>query len=200
MKSSGMDLSSGTRTRSVRFRGFTFALVLLSTCACTDCADRNITAQAGEAAVLPCTCPPGQPPYLVWQKGVSEPMLVVYNYRRDDDTEDKQSKVYHNRTEVKLTENCSLKILSVTPSDQGLYLCYYQTGPIRHDIINLTVTEIQPPPEKVWTVKETVVTSSVCVILAIVMIIVAVAVYVGIARKNRRQMNGRFIATSTRSI
>lgn len=51
--------------------------------------------------------------------------------------------------------------------------------------------EIQPPPEKVWTVKETVVTSSVCVILAIVMIIVAVAVYVGIARKNRRQMNGK---------
>ncbi|CAM4505706.1 unnamed protein product [Leuciscus chuanchicus] len=197
MKSSGMNLSSGTRTRSVLIRGFTLALVLLTTCACTDCTDRNVTAQAGEAAVLPCTCPPDQPPYLVWQKTVGDQILVVRTYRGEDNTEDNQAEEYRNRTELKLTESCSLTLLSVTPSDQGLYTCYYRTEPITHERICLEVTEIQAPPEKLWTVQKTVVTSSVCGLLIMVIISVAAAVYVGITRKNRRRMNGGFTAALT---
>lgn len=105
---------------------------------CTDCADRNVTAQAGEAAVLPCTCPPDQPPYLVWQKDVGNQTLVVSAHR--DNTEDKPAEEYRNRAELKLTGSCSLTLLSVTPSDQGLYTCYYRTGPITHELIYLEVT------------------------------------------------------------
>ncbi|XDV14425.1 hypothetical protein PO909_014681 [Leuciscus waleckii] len=158
---------------------------------CTDCTDRNVTAQAGEAAVLPCTCPPDQPPYLVWQKTVGDQILVVRTYRGEDNTEDNQAEEYRNRTELKLTESCSLTLLSVTPSDQGLYTCYYRTEPITHERICLEVTEIQSPPEKLWTVQKTVVTSSVCGLLIMVIISVAAAVYVGITRKNRRRMNGK---------
>lgn len=103
---------------------------------CTDCADHNVTAQAGGAAVLPCTCPPDQPPYLVWQKTVGNKTLVVSAYRG----EDMQAEEYRNRAELKLTENCSLTLLNVTPSDQGLYMCYYRTEPITHDNIYLEVT------------------------------------------------------------
>ncbi|KAG1937962.1 hypothetical protein F2P79_017836 [Pimephales promelas] len=149
----------------------------------TDCAEHNVTAQAGGAAVLPCTCPSGQPPYLVWQKAAGEQMLVVYNYRGEDDKDDRAEE-YRERTE--LTGNCSLKILSVTPSDQGLYQCYYQIRPVRQDDIYLQVTETQ----KIWTDPKTVATSSVCGLVVIVIITAAAAVYVGIYRKNRRQMNG----------
>lgn len=60
-------------------------------------------------------------------------------------------------------------------------------------IINTLVVslEIQPLPEKLWSVQKTVVTSSVCGLLVTVIISVTAAVYVGIARKNRRRMNGK---------
>ncbi|KAK7166808.1 hypothetical protein R3I93_006547 [Phoxinus phoxinus] len=201
MKSSGMSLSSGTRTRSARFGGFTLALVLLSTtCACTDGADHNVTARAGEAAVLPCTCPPNQPPYLVWQKVVGD--LVVDHYRGDDDRDD-QAEEYRNRTELKLTENCSLTILRVNTTDQGLYTCYYRKGPLRRDSIYLEVTAVSVDPQdpgESRSVQTTVVTSSVCVLLVIVIITVAAAVYVGIVRKKRRSMNGFAGGTLVRSV
>ncbi|XP_077050940.1 uncharacterized protein LOC143701497 [Siphateles boraxobius] len=190
-----MNLSSGTRTRPVRFGGFTLALVLLSTCACTDCAERNVTVQAGEPAVLPCTCPPDQPPFVVWQTTVRDQLLVVSDYRGEDNKEDKQADEYRDRTELKLTENCSLTLLNVTPSDEGTYTCYYQIGPVRQDIIYLQVTERPAPPERIWDVQKTVLTSSVCGILVLVFITVAVVVYVGISRRNRRQMNGTFTPT-----
>ncbi|KAK7162294.1 hypothetical protein R3I94_004829 [Phoxinus phoxinus] len=194
MKSSGMSLSSGTRTRSARFGGFTLALVLLSTtCACTDGADHNVTARAGEAAVLPCTCPPNLAD-LVWQKAIVGKQDLVVD----------QAEEFRNRTELKLTENCSLTILRVTTTDQGLYTCYYRTGPVRHDSIYLEVTGQYNPqhhdPGESRSGQTTVVTSSVCVLLVIVIITVAAAVYVGIVRKNRRSMNGFAGGTLVRSV
>ncbi|XP_073699457.1 myelin-oligodendrocyte glycoprotein-like [Garra rufa] len=178
--------------RSVRFRGFSAVLMLLSTCSCSDRADINVEAMAGEAASLPCKCPSDWPPFLVWQKVTSEQPLVV-NYYEDNKQEDKHTAPeYRNRTELKLTGNCSLVFQRVHLSDQGLYVCYYQEKPLRHEKIHLFVTEQQRGiPEPDPNLQSTIVTSSVCGFLVIVIAIVAV--YLGITCRKRRT----FTATAT---
>ncbi|KAK2908474.1 hypothetical protein Q8A67_004311 [Cirrhinus molitorella] len=173
--------------------------MLLSTCSCSDHADINVKAIAGQATSLPCKCPPNSPLYLVWQKVIGEQELVV-NYYNDDDKEDKQtSPEYRNRTELKLTGNCSLVFHRVRLSDRGLYKCYYRTAPLRHDRIHLDVTarrdipEPEPDPDR--SVQSTIVTSSVCGFL---IVIAVAAVYVGITCRNRQRRT--FIATSMGSI
>uniref|UniRef100_A0A672PDD1 Immunoglobulin V-set domain-containing protein n=1 Tax=Sinocyclocheilus grahami TaxID=75366 RepID=A0A672PDD1_SINGR len=100
----------------------------------------KVNAMVGEAAALPCMCPPDWPPYLVWQKSIGDQALVV-NYYKDDDQEDNQMALeYRNRTELRLIGNCSLVIHSVWSSDQGLYICYYKKKPLRHEKIYLEVT------------------------------------------------------------
>lgn len=105
----------------------------------TDLADITVTGKVGEAVSLPCKCPPDSPPYLVWQKVAGEQTLVV-NYYKDDDQEDNPTALeYRNRTELHLRGNCSLVFHSVSPSDQGLYECYYQKSPLRCERIQLLV-------------------------------------------------------------
>ncbi|ROL45370.1 hypothetical protein DPX16_4711 [Anabarilius grahami] len=177
-----MNFTSGKR--SVRFRGFSAAFMLLSICARGDGADRNVTAVAGKEATLPCECPPDDPPYVVWQKDTGEEPLVVNSLKEDDKT----APEYHDRTELKLeTGNCSLVFYRVLPSDQGLYECYYKTKPLKHDKIYLDVTD-NPQRVSDLSIRKTVVSSSVCGILVIV--IAAAAVFVGITRRNRHQTNG----------
>lgn len=179
--------------RSVCFRGFSVALILLSTCSCNNLADITVTGTDGEAVSLPCKCPPDLPPYLVWQKVDGEQQLVV-NYYKDDDQEDNITALeYRNRTELKLRGNCSLVFYRVSRSDQGLYECYYKISPLRHERIHLLVTEKQKQlPDQ--NVQSTIVTSSVCVFLIVIAI---AAVYVGITCRNRHQMRRTFIATSS---
>ncbi|RXN16631.1 myelin-oligodendrocyte glyco isoform X2 [Labeo rohita] len=162
-------------------------------------ADINVKAMAGQAASLPCKCPPDWPPYLVWQKVTSEKPLVV-NYYKDDNQEDEQTAPeYRNRTELNLTGNCSLVFHRVRLSDRGLYECYYKTTPLRHEKIHLDITEQQqqmPKPDP--NVQSLIVTSSVCGLLFIALTIAAV--YVGITCRNRHQAKRAFIATPVKSI
>lgn len=193
MNSTGMSFAPGAR--SVCFRGLSLVLILLSTCSCSDLADITVTSTDGEAVSLPCKCPPDWPPYLVWQKVAGEQRLVV-NYYKDDEQEDNLTALeYRNRTELKLRGNCSLVFHRVSRSDQGLYECYYKISPLRHEIIHLLVTDKQQQDQNV---QSTIVTSSVCVFLIIV--ITTAAVYVGITCRNRHQMRRTFIATSRSSI
>lgn len=100
----------------------------------------KVNAMVGEAAALPCMCPPDSPPYLVWQKTIADQALVVNYYKDDDQEENQMALEYRNRTELRLTGNCSLVIHSVCSSDQGLYTCYYKSKPLRHETIYLEVT------------------------------------------------------------
>lgn len=184
--------------RSVCFRGFSVALMLLSTCSCNDLADITVKGTDGEAASLPCKCPPDWPPYLVWQKVAGEQPLVV-NYYKDDDQEDNLTALeYRNRTELKLRGNCSLVFHRVRLSDQGLYECYYKTSPLSHEKIHLVITAEKQQQIPDQNIQSTIVTSSVCVCLIIVIAIAAV--YVGITCRNRHQMRRTFSATLMRSI
>ncbi|XP_067259486.1 myelin-oligodendrocyte glycoprotein-like [Chanodichthys erythropterus] len=195
MKSSGMNFASGKR--SVCFRGFSAAFMLLSICARADGADHNVTAVVGKEAALPCECPPDDPPYVVWQKAVGEntsniPPLVVKSNKEDEKT----APEYHNRTKLKRENGkCSLVFNKVLLSDQGLYECYYKTRPLKHDKIYLEVTDNQRVSD--LSIQKTVVSSSVCGLLVI--LVTAAAVFVGITCRNRHQTNGAFIATSPRS-
>lgn len=189
-------MTDSSGTRSVRLGGLSVAFVLLSTCACTDCADLNVTAFAGAAAVLPCKCPSNQPPFLVWQKAVGEQQLVVNYYRKEDDVDNQTAAEYRDRSELRLTGNCSLVLYRVNHSDTGLYQCFYQKTPLRHENIYLEVTD--KPTHETFRDTVTVVSSSVCG--ALVIVITAAAAYMGISCRKRRHMKGTFIATSTRSI
>lgn len=187
MKSAEMTLAPGVR--SVCFRGFSLALMLLSTCTRSDLADTTVMGTDGEAASLPCKCPPDWPPYLVWQKVSGKQQLVV-NYYKDSDQEDNDQEdnvtasEFRNRTELKLRGNCSLVFHRVTLSDQGLYECFYKITPLSLERIYLVVTE---KPEQMTSekVQSTIVSSSVSVVLIIVIAIAAV--YVGITCRNRQR-------------
>lgn len=182
--------------RSVFFRGFSLALMLLSTCSRSDLADITVHGTDGEAASLPCKCPPDWPPYLVWQKVAGEQRLVVNYYKDDDQEGNLMASEFRNRTELKLRGNCSLVFHRVSLSDQGLYECFYKISPLSLEKIHLVIREKQQqiPGQKV---QSTLVTS-VCVFLIIVIAIAAL--YVGITCRNRHQMRRTFIATSSRSI
>ncbi|XP_016343619.1 myelin-oligodendrocyte glycoprotein-like isoform X1 [Sinocyclocheilus anshuiensis] len=199
MKRTGMPFAPGIR--SVRFTGFSVALMLLSTCSCSDHPVIKVNAMVGEAAALPCMCPPDWPPYLVWQKSIDDQALVV-NYYKDDDQEDNQMALeYRNRTELRLTGNCSLVIHIVCSSDQGLYICYYKKKPLRHEKIYLEVTAQQVQGKESaepQSVQSTIVISSVCG--SLVILITIAAAYVGITCRNRHQIRRTFIATSMRSL
>lgn len=199
MKSTGMNFIPGIR--SVRLTGFSVALMLLSTCSCSDHPVVKVNAMVGEAAALPCMCPPDSPPYLVWQKTIADQALVVNYYKDDDQEENQMALEYRNRTELRLTGNCSLVIHSVCSSDQGLYTCYYKSKPLRHETIYLEVTAKQvqekesDEPQSVWS---TIVMSSVCGFLVI--LITIAAAYVIITCRNRHQIRRTSIATSVRII
>ncbi|XP_073722396.1 uncharacterized protein [Misgurnus anguillicaudatus] len=123
-------------SRYLCFRGVTVLLMFYSCCDCNTII--NITATSGDPAVLPCSCPSAHPPFFVWQKVVGRDEEVVNCY--SNDAKESQTK-YQNRTQVVIqTENCSLVFNSVSLSDEGLYKCYYQTQPLRHEEIYLKVT------------------------------------------------------------
>ncbi|XP_052454485.1 myelin-oligodendrocyte glycoprotein isoform X2 [Carassius gibelio] len=188
LKSTRMTFAHGIR--SVRFTGFSVAFMLLSTCSCSDHPHIEVIAIVGEAATLPCMCPPDWPPFLVWQKNIDKALVV--NYYKDDDQEDIQIALeYRNRTELRLTGNCSLVIHSVCLSDQGLYICYYKKNPLRHEKIYLGVTEQGKVSDEPKRVQSTTVISSVCGVLIILLITIAAA-YIGITCRNRHQIRSSF--------
>lgn len=192
---SGMIFASG----SVGFRGLSVASLLLLALAGCDFTAANVTARVGEAAELPCTCPPDQPPYLVWQKDVDGRQLLV-NYYKTDNNDGKIAADFQNRTELKRSgDACFLLFYSVRLSDEGWYKCYYKTLPLKHNntYLQVTVSTEQSPMTDPEVDQSTAVTSSACVLL---LIIIAAAVYLGITCKKRHWMNRTSVATSTRSI
>lgn len=122
-------------SRCLCFRGVTVLLLFYSCCDCQIII--NITATSGDPAVLPCSCPSAHPPFFVWQSRNEE----LVNCYGNDAKESQINQKYQNRTQVIIqTGNCSLVFNSVSLSDEGLYKCYYQEEPLRHEEIYLKVT------------------------------------------------------------
>lgn len=177
------------------FRGFSVAFLLLLAMAGCDFTAVNVKARAGEAAELPCTCPADQDPLLVWQKDVNGTQLVV-NYDKSNNNEEIAAD-FQNRTELKRSgDACFLMFYSVRPSDEGWYKCYYMKSPLKHNNIYLEVTD-PSPIKSPGDVQSTAVMSSACVLL---IILIAVAIFLGIICRKRHCMKRTSVATSTRSI
>ncbi|KAK9964275.1 hypothetical protein ABG768_005465 [Culter alburnus] len=90
--------------------------------------DKHLLAIRGHPAVLGCKFTPDpdlSSLVITWQR--SEDSQVVHSFYYQQDQLDRQSREFHNRTSLFISElgkgNASLRIATVRPKDAGSYLC-----------------------------------------------------------------------------
>ncbi|XP_048061384.1 CD276 antigen-like isoform X2 [Megalobrama amblycephala] len=123
--------------------------------------DKHLLAIRGRPAVLGCEFTPDpdlSSLVITWQR--SEDSQVVHSFYYQQDQLDRQSREFHNRTSLFISElgkgNASLRIAIVRPKDAGSYLCIVSnakgTGRALMNVIYGVQFETEgfPKPEVIW--------------------------------------------------
>ncbi|XP_068549948.1 HERV-H LTR-associating protein 2 [Anas acuta] len=108
-------------------------LCLLSICA-TTWEKETVTGLFAKDVILPCPFPPGDDEVIYWKKEEND----VHSYYDRRDYLESQHLNYRNRTHVFHEQiphgNASLKLINLTLTDEGLYLCYVGTQQTKTEV------------------------------------------------------------------
>lgn len=121
-----------------------------------------IIATSGDDVVLPCHLEPSQSAeeaLVEWSRQDRSHVQYVHVYRDHGEVTDMKTASFHRRTALFIEElkhgNVSLKIMDVTPADEGNYRCFIPTlrSPVKDSTLRLIVSECvllvgQQPAEK----------------------------------------------------
>lgn len=109
-----------------------------------------IVATSGDNVVLPCHLEPswnGEEAVVEWSRLDPSHVQYVHVYRDHGEVTDMKTASYHRRTALFTEElkhgNISLKIIEVTPADEGSYRCFIPTlrSPVKASTVQLIISE-----------------------------------------------------------
>lgn len=109
-----------------------------------------IVATSGDDVILPCHLEPSrsvEEAVVEWSRQDPSHIQYVHVYRDHDEVTDMKAASYRGRTVLFKEElkhgNISLKIIDVSPADEGSYKCFIPTlkSPVQDSLVRLIVSE-----------------------------------------------------------